>query len=162
MALAGNFASLANQRYEIGRIMKRICVFQMHFTDITKDFINYNAVETIVKSNIFDDVVIAAADIHENKCLISWADKWNVDIRFGSSVNVTNRLASIVREYSSQVAIRLLPQWYFIDIKLIRNMIQILEKENADYILLPRDFDIRFGGDVFSNNFINSLDQLFF
>ena len=140
---------------------KRICIFQMHYTDITEHLIKYNAVDKIIESSIFDEVVIVAADIDENQCLIDWAKRWKIEIQFGSINNVTSRMKSVINEYSSQVAIRLLPQWYFIDIELISNMVHLMEEETADYILLPRNFDIRFGGDVFSNKFINSLDQLF-
>ena len=57
---------------------KRICIIQMHYTDITEYLNNYNAVDKIVNSDIFDKIVIAAADIKENQCLINWAKRWNI------------------------------------------------------------------------------------
>ena len=140
---------------------KRICIFQMHFTDITKHLIEYNAVEKIVRSNIFDDIVIAAADIKENQCLIEWAQRWGVKIRFGSITNVTSRFSTIVNEFSANTILRLLPQWYFIDTYLIKKMVNCLEENEADYISLPRDFDIRFGGDMFSKHLIDTLNKRF-
>jgi len=140
---------------------KRICIIQMHYTDITKKLLSYNSVERIVKSNIFDDIVIAAADISKNKCLIEYSKKYNIEIRFGSVTNVTKRIKDIVKEFSANTVLRILPQWFFIDINLISKMVDILEKSGGDYILLPRNFDIRFGGDLFSNKFIISLDKKF-
>lgn len=140
---------------------KRVCIIQMHYTDITEYLFSYNSVEKILSSNIFDDVVIAAADIPKNECLKDYKKKWDIEIRFGSIKNVTNRIKEIVDEFSAKTVLRILPQWFFIDTNLILKMVDFLEKNEGDYILLPRDFDIRFGGDIFSNNFINTLDKIF-
>ena len=140
---------------------KRLCIIQMHYTDITEYLNNYNAVDKIVNSDIFDKIIIAAADIKENQCLINWAKRWNIEIRFGSVTDVTNRLSIVINEFSAHTVLRILPGWYFIDIDLINNMIYRLEAKEADYILLPRDFDIRFGGDIFSDNFIHNLNERF-
>ena len=140
---------------------KRLCIIQMHYTDITEHLNQYNIIDKITSGEIFDEIVIAAADIKENQCLIEWAAKWNLDLRLGSVSNVTRRVSTIVKEYSAKTIIRLLPQWYFIDIDLINKMIQYLEEEEADYVQLPRNFDIRFGGDVFSDDFIHELDRRF-
>ena len=140
---------------------RRICVVQMHYTYIIEHLDDYNAVDKIVGSGLFDEVVIAAADIEENRCLVEWAQGWGVSIRFGSVTNVTHRISEIIDELSATLVLRILPHWYFIDLELVERLIGIVEKEGADYVLLPRDFDIRFGGDVFSGNLLRVLLERF-
>ena len=140
---------------------KRICIFQMHYTDIGKNLKDYNAVEKIKQSNIFDDVIIAAADLPENRCLEEYARHWNADICYGSVTNVTERINKIVNQLQADTVLRLLPQWFFIDISFVKKMVNQLELTKSDYLKFPVDFDIRFGGDVFSKKFINKMDEIF-
>ena len=84
---------------------KRLCIIQMHYTDITEYLKDYNAVKKIIESNIFDDIIIAAADIPENECLVEWSKWWNTNIRFGSVTNVTQRVLDIVNEFSSTLCV---------------------------------------------------------
>ena len=102
---------------------KRLCIIQMHYTDISNKLSKYNSVSKIIKSDIFDDIVIAAADIKENRCLIDWAKSWNINVRFGSVDNITQRFTEVINEFSADTILRILPQWYFIDTKLIFNVI---------------------------------------
>lgn len=136
---------------------KRVCIFQMHYTDIAKSLKDYNAVEKIKKAGIFDHIVIAAADIPENRCLIEYANLWNVDIRFGSTINVTKRIYDIACDYKCETILRALVWWFFIDLELVERMVKDLEIHNADFCRLPYNFDIRFGGDIFSKHFLEYL-----
>ena len=90
------------------RNRKRLCIFQMHHTDIGKRLKDYNAVKKIKQSNIFDDVVIAAADLPENQCLEKYATYWNINIYYGSVTNVTERINEIVNKLSAGTIFRLL------------------------------------------------------
>jgi ubiquinone/menaquinone biosynthesis C-methylase UbiE len=139
----------------------KLCLVQMHYTDITENLENYNAVEKIINSNIFDNIVIAAADIKENEFLKDYADLWNIKICFGSVEKVTDRIFQISNEFSADIVLRVLPNWYFIDIDLIRRMIKKIEMDHIDYLKLPNNFDIRFGGDIFSFNFIDYIKTIF-
>lgn len=139
---------------------KRICIFQMHYTDIGKSLKDYNAVEKIKESNIFDDVVIAAADLPENRLLEEYAAYWGIDIYYGSVTNVTERINKIVNQLSAVTILRALVQWFFVDVALVKKIVGQLESTRSDYLRLPSDFDIRFGGDVFSRKFISEMNAL--
>jgi len=133
----------------------------MHYTDIIENIKKYNAVEKIKQSGIFDDVVIAAADIPENRLLEEYSAFWNVDIRYGSIKNITERIKDIANTLQAKTILRALVHWFFIDVDLVKKMINKLESNGSDYLKLPLDFDIRFAGDVFSINFINKMCTLF-
>jgi SAM-dependent methyltransferase len=140
---------------------KRLCIFQMHYTDIFPALEKYNGIESIKRSGIFDEIVIACADVPENQCLETWASKWEVDIRYGEVKNITKRLHSIIEEYDATTIIRTLPQCYFIDIDIINKLVTTLESTSSDYIRLPLNYDLRFSGDVFSANALTSILKIF-
>ncbi len=140
---------------------KRACFIQMHYTDITDNLKRYNPLKKIKNSELFDEVVIAAADVKENKVLEEWAAFWQVKIRFGNKENVLARFLSIAEELSVSTVLRIIPTWYFLDIKYVKKLILELENRGADYINVPRDYDFRFSGDVFSISFLGKLNSFF-
>ena len=139
----------------------RLCIIQMHFTDLVPFLREYNCVTNISKSKIFDRIVIAAADVPENSVLKDWAKSWGVEVCFGSVLDVHDRISGIIEETGARTILRVLPQWFFLDINLINKMVAKIEEQEADYILLPRDYDIRFAGDLFSKKFFIQIALLF-
>ena len=140
--------------------MKKLCVVQMHYTDLTENLKNYNCVEKLVKSNIFDKVVIAAADINQNSILKNYASNWNIDIKFGSVRNVLARISNVIEENNSQYILRVLPSWYFIDLEIIKKIFDDLISKKGDYAFLPRNLDTRFIGDIFSSKLFNEIKNI--
>ncbi len=136
---------------------KRLCAIQMHYTDIFPGLNENNCVSALRQSGLFDDIVVVAADVVQNETLRDYASRWGVDIRLGAVENVTQRLYEVSQEYGAQSILRVLPQWYFVDVDYIKNMLEILETQDADYVIVPNDFDFRFGGDVFSARFLETL-----
>ena len=112
---------------------KRACFIQMHYTDITDNLKRYNPLEKIKNSELFDEVVIAAADVKENKVLEEWAAFWQVKIRFGNKENVLARFLSIAEELSVSTVLRIIPTWYFLDINYVKTLILELENHREDY-----------------------------
>ncbi|MCZ6598926.1 MAG: methyltransferase domain-containing protein [Planctomycetota bacterium] len=127
----------------------RLCVFQMHHTDAVDGLERLNAVEKARASGIFDKVVLAAADVPENDGLDVWAERWGVDIFRGAEHDVARRILDCAQIADCDRIARALVWWFFIDLSLVENMLDELDRTRADYVNLPRDFDIRFGADVF-------------
>ena len=140
---------------------KRACFIQMHYTDITNNLKRFNPLKKIKNSQLFDEIVIAAADIEENKVLKDWAALWQVKIRFGDKENVLERFLEIAEELSVSTVLRIIPSWYFLDLNYVKTLIFELESRSADYINVPRDYDFRFSGDVFSVSFLEKLNSFF-
>ncbi len=140
---------------------KRACFIQMHYTDITDNLKRFNPLKKIKSSKLFDEVVIAAADIEENKVLEEWAAFWQVKIRYGDKENVLSRFLKIAEELSVSTILRIIPTWYFLDLDYVKTLILELESRDSDYINVPRDYDFRFSGDVFSASFLGKLNSFF-
>lgn len=140
---------------------KNLCVLQFHYTDLMPLLDDYNCISKLQESGIFDDIVLAVADIQENQILIDYAKKWEVDIHFGSVDNVHLRFMEIIEKYNADIILRVLPQWYFIDVDLIESMVDFLKDNKADYLSLRNNFDIRFAGDLFTKELFQEVDQKF-
>lgn len=141
--------------------MKKICVLQFHYTDLMPLIKERNCIEKLKKSGIFDHIVLAAADIQENECLKEYSEIWNVDIYYGSVDDVHHRIESVINLYDADIILRVLPQWYFLDINLIEEMVDCLVERKADYLSLKNNFDIRFAGDLFTKNLFNEIKYFF-
>ncbi len=139
--------------------MRKVCFIQCHYTNITEDAdAQYFCVEKIRDSGLFDEVVLAAADVPENKIFYDLAEKWGVKVFLGSPDNMLQRMQEVAKDFDCQVLARVLLYWFYLDVALIGRMMALLEKENADYVNLPLNFDIKFGADVHSLSGLNKVD----
>lgn len=137
---------------------KKLCVIQMTYTDVTPHIKEYNAIKKIKSSNIFDYIILAVPDIKENRVLNEFAEEFGIDIFFGDVNNVTKRICDIANKYGCEIIARILVSWFFINKSLINNMVSFIEKDpSIDYVNLPRNFDIRFGADVFRITFLEKI-----
>ena len=136
---------------------KRLCVFQMHHTDVSPLLETYNAVVKVRDSGFFDHVVLAAPDLPENRVLVEWANKWGIDIHFGSVENVALRIHECCELYKCESVARALVWWFFLDTRLLNNLVRELDESKADLVNLPKNFDIRFGADVFTKAFLEKV-----
>lgn len=136
---------------------KKICTIQINYTDLENFDANYNCIAKLKESGIFDKVVLAAPDIEKNLVLADFARKYDIELFLGEVDNVAKRMLDCCRKYDAEIAARVLINWFFIDIDLIKAMIQMLQDTGADYVNLPRNFDIRFGADVFHSRFLVKL-----
>lgn len=140
---------------------KKICVFQMHHTDIVPPAEEFNPVIKIKNSGLFDHVVLAVPDMEENRHLKEYAEAWGVDIFFGSVTNVTLRILDAAQFYKCDVIARPSIYWFYLDVNLVARMLNALESSGADFVDLPPNFDLRFGADVFSIRFLRKMLDIF-
>ncbi len=129
-------------------------MFQMHHTDVMPGLERWNAVAKVCASGLFDRVALAAADVPENRALAEWAERWDVELFLGAERDVGRRLLDCADAFSADVLARALVWWFFLDVDLVAAMLGELERGDADYVNLPRDFDVRFGADVFRRRFL--------
>jgi len=131
---------------------------QMHHTDVVPGreaaLARRNAIVPLRDSGLFERVVIACADVPENDALAEWAARFDVPLFRGDVEDVGARLAAAAREYDCDAVARALAWWFFIDLKLIRAQLALLASSGADYVNLPPDFDLRFGADVSTADFL--------
>ena len=139
----------------------RLCVFQMHHSDMSEHLTNYNAVVKVRDSGLFDRIVLAVPDLPENRPLIEWANKWEIGIHFGSARNVARRIYECCESENCEIVMRALVWWFFIDLQLVERMLHELEETKVDWVNLPRNCDVRFGGDAFTKRFLEKALSAF-
>ena len=132
----------------------RLCVFQMHHTDADEKLLATSAVPRVVESGLFDRVVLAVADVPENDVLDRWAKHWGVEVFRGAERDVARRILDCARANDARVIARALVWWFFMDLDLVEAQLRTLEESDADTVDLPRDFDVRFGANVFRRSFL--------
>jgi SAM-dependent methyltransferase len=136
---------------------RRLCVFQMHHSDAEEKLLELNGVVKVRDSGLFDRVVLAVADLPENRCLERWAEAWGVEIFYGAERDVARRLLDCAQAYECEIVARALVWWFFLDLGLVESSLRLLENSDADGVRLPEDCDIRFGADVFRTRFLRKV-----
>ncbi len=142
--------------------MRKLCFIQCHYTNIREDSDPlYFCVSKIRESGLFDEVVLAAADMEENHIFNALASEWGVSAYLGAPDNMVERMIGAAEAFECQVVARVLLYWFYLDTDLIGRMMQQLEREQADYVNLPLDFDIKFGADVHSLDGLKKVRECF-
>jgi len=142
--------------------MKTVCFIQCHFTD--EYFIedqDRNPIEKLKVAGIFDYIVIGVADIPENHAVFDkYASQYSVDIFYSSSLDIVNRMVNISTKYKADLLSRILINWKFVDVDLIRDMLAFGKQDpDFDYCMVPYDFDIKFGCDLHTKNGLEKLNR---
>ena len=140
---------------------KRLCAIQMSASDLIEPLKQYNSVEPLKRSGIFDYIALVVPDLPSSNAIEAYADYWEVGFFRGEITNVTKRILDCAIYYGAEVIARVLPCWFFLDVDLVNRQMIVLEQEGLDYIMLPRDFDIRFGADVTHARFFQKVLNAF-
>ena len=128
--------------------MKTVCFIQMHYTELELAE-RINPISRLKRSGIFDNIVLAVAEIEENKPIADFARANSIECYFGSVDNLVDRMSEVCKGYD--ILVRVLATCFYMDIDLIRKQVEFAKGlEEFHYVNLPRDFDIKFGADVFS------------
>ncbi|MEW6073217.1 MAG: methyltransferase domain-containing protein [Planctomycetota bacterium] len=137
---------------------RRLCVFQMHHTDADERLLATSAVPRVLASGLFDDVVLAVADVPENGVLDRFAAHWGIELFRGAERDVARRILDCAQAHGADIVARALVWWFFVDLDLVAGQIAALEAGGADCVNLPADFDLRFGMDVFTPRFLAEVE----
>jgi SAM-dependent methyltransferase len=129
----------------------------MHHTDLHEGLLVRNGVERIKASGLFDAVVLAVADVPENRALERFAASFEVEIVYGAEHDVARRLADCARAFDCETIARALVWWLFVDLELVELQLLLLESSDCDWVSLPRDFDLRFGVDAMRPSFFAKI-----
>ena len=132
-------------------------MLQMHHTDADEKLLERSAVPRLRDSGLFDDVVLCVADVPENDVLQRFADAWGVELWRGAERDVARRIADLAAERGARSIARALVWWFFVDLDLVARQLDLLESTDADWVDLPRDFDLRFGVDAFRPRFVERI-----
>jgi len=84
-----------------------------------------------------------------------YADDLGVKCFLGSDDNVNQRFADCMDELGIEYAARILNSHFMVEEVLLSDCMDELRGGNSDYVVFPRDFDMRFGADIFSRGFLD-------
>lgn len=100
-------------------------------------------------TKLFDTVILAVPDVEESKVFKTLAKKWAVNLVKGSNYNVADRMLKASEAYKVDIIVRILLRRFYLDVELVSSMIELLLKEDADYVCLPTDYNYELAADVF-------------
>jgi SAM-dependent methyltransferase len=142
-----------------------VALIQAHHTDLLDhdaDPAHY-VVGALAGSREVDRIVVAVADLPENAVFRELAAAWGVDVFFGSELDVVDRLLGAARlagAAGGTPLARVLLNRFYVDAGLVDRSIELLRDTGSDFVLLPYDFDINFGADVFTLSCLERVDRL--
>ena len=143
--------------------MNRVCFIQCHYTD-EYFFLESerNPIKKLKESKVFSNIVLGVADIAENREIFNkYTELYNIDVFYGESLDVVDRMLKVCEKYDAQILARVLINWNYLDVELIRNMILHAETvPDFDYCMVPFDFDIKFGCDLHSKSGLIKLSLI--
>lgn len=108
----------------------------------------------------FDNVVLVCADISRNKAVEEFAERHGLGCFKGDETNLLKRFKDCMGKYEMESAARILLYWFMVDLPYLLRCLDLLCEARADYLVMPRDFDVKFGGDVFSYSFLTKAEEL--
>jgi spore coat polysaccharide biosynthesis protein SpsF (cytidylyltransferase family) len=129
----------------------------MHHTDACERLLETSVVPVLRDAGVVDEVVIAAADVPANDALEPFAAAWGVELFRGAELDVAQRIGDLAEARGAETVARVLAWWFFLDTDLVDRQLTALEGCGADALVLPRDFDMRFGADVFRPRFLERV-----
>ena len=129
--------------------MKVLCIIQCTPSDLYEsiDPDDY-CISALKQSNIFDNITLAVAKLNNYSVFDELSKEWGVDVYYGSSHNVAERLYSASVKYNTDVVVRVLLKRFYIDIDLVKTMIDSLN--GYDYVNLDNNVNYEVAADVMS------------
>ncbi len=143
--------------------MVKNLLIQVHWTDLEgyRALIDGPVVKLLAEAREkFDNVVLVCADISENKAVEEFADRYGIECFKGDEINILKRFKDCMAEFEMENAARILLYWFMVDLPYLLRSLDVLSDAKADYLVMPRDFDVKFGGDVFSFSFLKKAEEL--
>ena len=124
-------------------------LIQTHWTDFKSypEIIRNPEIGIAYKAkSYFDNVILVCGNSPENSIVHDYAHEIGVVCFEGDLIDVSRRFRSCMERYEIQSAARILTYQFMADCE-----------NRCDYVILPRDFDLKFGGDVFSIDFLEKV-----
>lgn len=108
----------------------------------------------------FDTIVLVCGDTPENRVVRKYAEEMGVECFQGDLWDVSKRFNACMKKYGMIYAARILNYHFMVDCAFLVKCLEILRSEKRDYLVLPRNFDMKFAGDIFSLSFLNKAEAL--
>lgn len=111
-------------------------------------------------AKLFDSVILAVPEVEDSVVFETLAKKWGVNLVKGSNYNVADRILKASETYKVDIIVRILLRRFYLDVQLVSSIIDLLLKEDADYVYLPPDYNYELAADVFTREALSRAGEL--
>jgi len=139
---------------------ERPLLIQAHWTDFQScsQIINDSSVSLVHRAkDYFQRVILVCGDTPENQVIEQYALDVGVECFVGDLLDISFRFEQCMETLGLDQAARVLIYWFMVDFDFVFSCFDKIEEESTDIVILPRDFDIKFGSDVFSLVFLKKF-----
>ena len=153
-----DMAALLNERSVVGVRPRLGAIVQCTASDLypSRNASDY-CIAVSQQSGVFDAIALAVPDSPESAVFDKLAQEWGVQLIKGPIYNVAERMLKAADQLDVDIIIRLLLRRFYLDVPLVKEMIDQLCEQQADYVRLPRDFNYELGADVFTRKALRSV-----
>jgi len=142
---------------------RTLAIIQANVTDLLPGDVHpeHYVIGALRRSRRIDGIVIAAPDTPANQAFVELGHAWGVDVFLGSEYDLIERMLQAAGRMGAApdtVLVRVLMNRFYLDIALVDRMVDLLRSTSSDFVTLPYDFDINFGGDVLSLACLRRVD----
>lgn len=113
-----------------------------------------------VREGGFDRVVLVTGEDPRNAIVHDLAREAGAECFAGDDADVGRRYAACMEHLGLERGARALLHHFTVDFDAVRRGFELLEETGAELVTLPRDFDLRFGADVFAASFLSGARAL--
>ena len=128
---------------------------------VNKKPLVYWVIEKLKQITSVDNIVLAVPDIPESHLFTAIAEETGVRVYFGSENNVLDRLIKAAELVGGKVFVKAIGQQYFLDIELLKCMLEYFEKGKFDYVQNPDGFDVNLSAEIATLEVLKKLESLF-
>ena len=123
--------------------------------------INNYVAGNLKKNSQIDEIIMACGSKKkDSKKLINLANKWKIEIVFGSKINIPSRLLKAAKKKDADIVMRVIMRQFFLDNRQINISLNTMIKNNLDAIEYPNDFNYVFAPDIFRFEALNKASKL--
>lgn len=116
-----------------------------------------HVIERLKTMSELSDIVLAVPEDQGNLIFKQIAEKHGVQCFFGSVENVLERCMGAVDLVGGDIAVHVMGQHCFVDTELLRNMLEKMQEEDAQYISMPDSFTPYFAGKIFTRALLDTV-----
>ncbi|MFT5285257.1 MAG: SAM-dependent methyltransferase [Planctomycetota bacterium] len=141
----------------------RPLLVQSHWSDFDSfgDLVTDTDVGLIAKAQrAFEDVVLVCGEDSRNACVHEFAEQAGIKSFAGDDRDVGLRMSACMESFGWTRAARALAHHFTVDLDSVTRAFELMEREESQYVMLPKAFDLRFGCDVFSAEFLDEARKV--
>jgi len=109
---------------------------------------------------VFSEIVLVCGEEERNERVHEFAREVGVRSFAGDDRDVGRRMSACLEHFGWSRAARALAHHFTVDLDSVERAFDQLEREDSQYVVFPKEFDLRFGCDVFRSDFLDEARRV--